>query len=276
MAADVADLILVRFAYVEDIDVVAAVEPGLQFTGSDLGNRRRRSRGFLAANTAEFRVVDKLCDGRMAPAHRAIRILAQLELAEFHPERIEQQQSPNQRVTLANNELERFSGLDGPDNSGEHAKHAALGAGRHQPWRRRFWVQAAVARAAGSAENRDLAFEAEYGAVNVGFAEQDAGVVHQVARGEIVGSIDDDVVVLEKIEGVLAREASFERVDLNQRVQVAQVLGRRFNLGTSHVARAEEHLALQIRKVDGVEIHQTDAAHASCREIEAQRRPKRS
>jgi len=55
-----------------------------------------------------------------------------------------------------------------------------------------------------------LPFEAENRAVDIGLAEQDAGVVDEIARGEIVGAIDDDVEVLEKFEGVGAGELCFE------------------------------------------------------------------
>jgi hypothetical protein len=57
VAADIAYLILVRLAHVENVDIVAAVEPGFQLAGGDLWNRRR-GRSFLAAKAAELRVVD--------------------------------------------------------------------------------------------------------------------------------------------------------------------------------------------------------------------------
>ena len=182
----------------------------------------------------------------------------------------------DQRLALADDELQSFRGLDRAHDSGQHAQHAAFGAGRNQSRRGRFGIQAAVARAAGSAENRDLALEAEDRAVNVGLAEQHAGIVHQIARGEIVRAVDDDVVVLEKIERVLAGQARFVRVDLNFRIQIAQMVGGRFDFGTAHVAGAEQHLALQVREIHGIEIHEADAAHARRGQIKAERRAESS
>ena len=93
MAADIADLIFVRLANVENVDIVAAIEPRFQLARSDFRNGRRRRRSLLAANAAEFRVVDQLGDGWMVAANRAFGILAQLQLAELHAERVEQQQA---------------------------------------------------------------------------------------------------------------------------------------------------------------------------------------
>jgi hypothetical protein len=55
-----------------------------------------------------------------------------------------------------------------------------------------------------------LPFETENRAIDVGLAEQDAGIVDEIASGEIVGTIDDDVEVPEEFEGVGAGELRFE------------------------------------------------------------------
>ena len=90
MSADVADVVLVRFTHIEYIDVVTAVEPLFQFfhfnfIGSHFGW------GLLAANSAELLVIDQLSDCRIFPARWAIGILPQLELTEFHGQRVDQQ-----------------------------------------------------------------------------------------------------------------------------------------------------------------------------------------
>ena len=51
-------------------------------------------------NAAELLVVDQRGHGRMGAAYRAIRVLAQLQLAETHAQRIHQQQAPDQRIAL--------------------------------------------------------------------------------------------------------------------------------------------------------------------------------
>ena len=65
-------------------------------------------------HAAELLVVDQRRDGRVRAAHRAVRILAQLQLAELHPQRVEQQEPADQRLADAEDQLERLGRLDQP------------------------------------------------------------------------------------------------------------------------------------------------------------------
>ena len=73
--------------------------------------------------------------------------------------------------------------------------------------RRRFGIQAAVARAAGvRLEHRKLALEAQHRGRHQRAARQHAGVGHQKARGEIVGAVADDVVARDQRQRVVGGE----------------------------------------------------------------------
>ncbi len=109
---------------------------------------------------------------------------------------------PDQRLADAEDELHGLGGLDRADEPGQDAEHARLGAARDEPGRRRLRIQAAVAGAVLGREHRRLPLEAEDAAVDVRLAEQHAGVVDEVARREVVGAVDDDVVAAEQIERV--------------------------------------------------------------------------
>src|SRR3984885_2207416 len=91
MPAEIADLILMRLANVENVKIISAIESAFQFAWGNFRNGCLRRRRFLAANSAKFGVINQLRDARMYPAHRTIRILAKLQLAELHPQGIEQQ-----------------------------------------------------------------------------------------------------------------------------------------------------------------------------------------
>ena len=237
VAAEIANLILVRLAHVEDEEIVAAIEPRLQLSRSNLRHGGLRRRGFFAANAAELRIVDQFGDGGMIAANRAFRILAQLQLAETHRQRVEQKQAPDERLAFADDELQRLRGLNRADDSGQHAENSAFRAGRDKARRRRLRIQAAVARPVRIAEDCDLTLEAENRAVNIRLAEQHAGVVDEIARGEIVGAIDDDVVVLEQIERVFAGQPRFVAIDLDIGIQIAEALGRGFDLRPADISR---------------------------------------
>src|SRR5260370_17061577 len=90
----------------------------------------------------------------MHAAHRTGRILLEPQLAEAQLQGIEQQQPPDQCVPRAEDELDRFERLNGPDDSRQHAEYPTLGAGRHEARRGRLWVQTAVAGTALPAEHR--------------------------------------------------------------------------------------------------------------------------
>src|SRR6266849_5343844 len=274
MSLESADRVFVRLAHIENEKIIPAIETGLQFARSNFRHLHGRPGSFFAAHAAEFVVIDQLGDGAMRTAHRAIWIFAQLEFADFHTQGVEKQQPPHEIFPAAQNQLDRFHRLDGADDSGQNAEDAAFRAGRHQPRRRRFRIEAAVARATGHAEKSGLPLEAENRAVHIGLAEQNARVVDEIARGEIVGAIDDDIEVLEKFERVGASQLRLKRLDLNVRIEVREARARGFALGLANVAGAEGDLALEVGEVDHVKVNQAKFSDARRGKIQTKRRAK--
>ena len=131
----------------------------------------------------------------MGSANRAIRILAQLEFAKLHAQGVDQQQTSDQRLARAQNQLDGFRRLHHADQSGQNAQHSTFRAGRHQSRRWRLGIQAAIARPFFGGENAGLAFKAEDRAINVWLAGEHAGIIHQITRGKIVCSVHNDVKV---------------------------------------------------------------------------------
>src|SRR5439155_14573356 len=111
-----------------------------------------------------------------------------------------------ERTTLAQLEFQYSRRLTTTDYSGQDAEHPAIGETGHHAGRGRFGIKAAITRSAQvRREDAGLALETKDRAVNIGLAEQHAGVVGQVARRKIVRAVHNDVVWLDDIEGVLAR-----------------------------------------------------------------------
>src|ERR1700677_137073 len=210
----------------------------------------------------------------MSAAERAIGIFAQLEFTEAHGERVEQEQAANERLADADDELQRLGGLNRAHYSGKHAEHAAFGAGWHEARRRRFWIQAAIARAIGITKDGYLAFEAENRAVDIGLAEEHGRVVYEIARREIVGAVHDEVVVFQNIESVFAGEMRFESVNLNIRIQIAQAIAGSGDFRAPYIFCAEENLTLQVGGIYCVEINEADVADSSRGKIQTERRAK--
>src|SRR6267143_3288583 len=244
------------------------IEPGLERARCDLRHLHGRAGSFFAAHAAKFVIIDQLGDRRMCSAHRAVRIPAQLELAEFHSESVKEQQSSDETIAAAEDQLDRFHRLDGTDDSGQNAEDAAFGARRYKPRRRRFRIKTAVARTIGHAENGGLPFKPENRTVHVWLPQQNTCVIDKIPRGEIVSPIDDDIKVLEEFERVGAGQLRFERLDLNVWIEVRKPRARGFALGLADVAGAKRDLTLEIREVDDVKVNQPEFADARGRKIQ--------
>src|ERR1700732_2814018 len=212
----------------------------------------------------------------MRAADGALRIFAQLQFAEAHGESVEEQETADKRVTFSDDQFKGFRGLNRADDSWKHAENSAFGARGHQAGRGRFGIEAAVARAAGRSEDANLSFKAENRAVHVRLAEKDAGVVYKIAGGEIIGAVNDDVVVLHYVERVVAGQMRFEAIDLDFGVQALQAIGGGFDFWAADVGGAEKNLALEIGEVDGIEIDKANAAYSCGGQIETERRAKAS
>ena len=216
-------------------------------------------------DAAELLVVDQLGDGGVVAADRTVRVLAELQLAETHPQRVVDQKAADERLADPHDQLDRLGGLDGAYHAGQDPEHAALGAARHEAGRRRLGVQAAVARAVLGAEDRGLPLEAEDAAVGVRYAEDHAGVVDQIAGRKVVSAVDDDVVAAQHVERVGGRERHLVALDVDLGVDGVEAVTRRLQLRPPDVRRAVDDLPLQVAVVDHVEVDDAEPADAGPR-----------
>ena len=217
VSVNVADLVFMWLAHVEDEEIVPGIQPPLQFFYLYFRDACLHC-GFLPTNSTKLVVVYQLRDGGMGAAHRAVGILPQLQLAELHAESIDQQQPSDQRLARAQNEFDHFRSLHHSNQAGQNTKHSAFRARRHQPRRWRLGIQAAIARTIFRSEDTGLPFKAENRSVHVGLAGDYTGVIDQVARGEIVSTIGNDVEVTENFQCVIAAQTRVILANLDERV----------------------------------------------------------
>src|SRR5438034_4434614 len=154
----------------------------------------------------------------MLPAERTFRILTQLELAEFHLQGVVKQQPPHQSASFAKDQLYGFGGLNETYGPGEDTQHASFGAAWDQAGWRWFRIEAAIAGTFPGIEYRGLAFETEDAAVDIGLVQKHASIVDQIASRKIVGTIDDNVVVLQNVESIVGPQHRLIGIHLNVRV----------------------------------------------------------
>ena len=163
-------------------------------------------------------------DGLLA-ADGAVRIPADLHFLEVHVQGVVEQQTPDQRIALAGDQLDGLGGLDRADHAGQHPEDAALGAARHGAGGRRGGEQAAVARRLlARHEHRGLSLELVDRSVDQRLAQELRGVVHEVTHREVVGAVDHDVVGPHDLHHVLGGEHRVVADEVDRGVERPQVL----------------------------------------------------
>ena len=161
--------------------------------------------------------------------------------------------------------------MDDADHARQYAQHATLGAARDGARGRGLWIEAAIARPPEvRRKEAGLAFEAKDGAVHVWLAEQHAGVVREVTGGEVVRAVHHDVVGAQDLKGVVAGEAGLVKDDLDVRIEAMEGLSGGSSLRAADIWSAVEDLALEVREVHGIKIHNPEFANTRGREC---RRP---
>src|SRR5216684_3067300 len=189
-------------------------------------------------------------------------------------ERVIDHQPPDQRVADPGDDLDRLVDLDGPDRGAEHAEDSALGARGHHARRRRFRVQAAVARAVLGPEDAGLSVEPVDRSPDVGLAEQHARVVDQVAGGEVVGAVHDQVVGLEHLHRVVGVQPLFVHDHVHQRVEFLDAVPGGLCLRAPHIGLAVDDLPLQVGLVHDIEVDDTQRANPGRSQVQQRRRSK--
>jgi hypothetical protein len=215
-----------------------------------------RRQQVFGRHPAEALVVDQAgLRGRVA-AHGTLRVPPHPYLTPRRGERIEEQQAARHRLAGTEDQLDRLEGLEAANDAGKHAEHPGFGAAGHQPGRRRFGEETAVAGATWRPEEGKLAVEAEDAPVDVGLLEQHARVVDQIAGGKVVAAVEHHVPITEDLHRISGGDLGVVRSDLDVRVEVGDPLAGGVELGSADGGGTVQNLALEVGEVHCVKIHQ--------------------
>ena len=198
---DVGHEVFVLFPDIEKNAVEAVGEDLAKFERGDFGN------GIHGAG--RFGIGNWFGDGGLVAAKRAVGIAFDFNFAERGVERAVMDQAAERWIAEACDELDSFHGLQAANDSREHAQDTGFRSCRNGAFWRRFGKEATIT---GTSEMRredgDLSFELENSAVNEGFLLKKGRVVGAEAGREIIRPVQDKIVVVEKIEGVVRFELS--------------------------------------------------------------------
>ncbi len=228
--------VFVLFTDIEKDSLEAIGEDLTEFESGDFG---KWSHFFL--------IVERLCDGGVFAAERAIGIASNFDFAKGRGEGPVVNETAEGRFSKFGQELDRFHGLEASYDSREHAQDTGFGSCRDGTFGRSLGKEAAVAGAAEvRGEDGDLAFELEDGAVNEWLLEEVGRVVGGEAGGEIIGAIEDGVVGSEKVEAVFGLETAGKRNDFNVWVDLEEARAGAFEFGGADAIGVVKDLTMKI------------------------------
>ncbi len=100
------------------------------------------------------------------------------------------------------------------------------------------------------------------------FICEEAGIVDQKLGGEIIHTVDNDIVVVENLERVASGESLFVHRDGHIGVQRLDFFFAREHLGASHIGSMMQHLALQVGQIHHIAVDQSDRPDARGSQIQ--------
>ena len=98
-----------------------------------------------------------------------------------------------------------------------------------------------------------------------------AGIVYEELCGEIIGSVDDEIIVGDKLVYVFTGNKCTVGLDGDIGVYSFHCLLCGLHLCLADIGGGVDYLALEIGEVDLVRISDTDSSHACCRKIHCRR-----
>lgn len=100
-----------------------------------------------------------------------------------------------------------------------------------------------------------------------GFFRHNAGVVYQELRREVICAVDDEIVVLDDVEDILAVDECAVGVDSHIRIYGFHGFLCGLHLCLADVGSGVYHLALEVGEIHLVRVSDADGAYSRSREV---------
>src|SRR5437660_3353714 len=208
----------------------------------------------------------------MLATGRAVGIAEEPQLVELASERIVGQQTAYQRLPKVEQQLDGLGALKKANRAGQHAQHASFGAARCQRRRRRLGIETAIARSIIGLEYSDLTFKAEDATMHYRLILKNRGIIEQIARWEVVGAVENDVVIGDDPPDVGFVQALQVSNHIDVGIERVDGLTGGFGLVLPNALGVVQDLALQVAIIDDIGIDNAKRAHARSGKIIGRRR----
>jgi hypothetical protein len=198
-----------------------------------------------------------------------------MEFTELRLQGIKMNQPAKERISGTGEKFDRLGGLQHPDDSGKNAEDTRLRAIRYRAGKRWLWKKTAVARPAKMGrKNGALTLETRNRSVNEGLFQKHTDIVTQIARREIVRSIQDQIVGFHDIHRRGGIETDIVNLDADIRIGLEETLSRTVGFFSSDIGAAMKNLALEVCLIHNIEIDDSEGSHAGGSEIKTRWRAK--
>src|SRR5262245_45680531 len=221
----------------------------------------------------------EIAEAGIAAVQRIVGVPAISDRAHPRLERIIEEQPADEAIANLKQLLHHFDRGKRADDARDRPENAGLGAWRDRAFRGRLGEEAAIggARLAPlvgleSAEGRDVTVERTEGGEDERLLGEITGIVDEIARGEIVGAVSDDVVTADDGKGIRGHEAGRVETGRHMRIEAFDRRGGAPGLGPAHALGIVDDLAVEIVETDAVAVDDPDFADTGSGEIKHERR----
>lgn len=152
-------------------------------------------------------------------------------------------------------------------HTGNRAQNTARGATAHCVRSRRSGKYTTIARSIQIIVYGRLALIAQCAAKYQRLAHQHTGIIGQVSRQYIIRTIDHNIEIFHDVACILGGQTAFVRYHLDQWINSHQLVFKRRHLRQANVAFMMTDLAMQIRRIDSIEVDETNVTDSGAAQI---------
>ena len=196
-------------------------------------------------------------------------MLRKFDLTEFHSKRIIGKKVSCKKITNSKNILNGFHCLKASDDASHCSDDASLLTGRYGILWRRIFEYTSVTWSFSRNIGHKLSLETKDSCVREWFLCHNTGIVDQEFCREIVGSVNDEIIILDQIHDRFRIYESLVSFYCHIRVDGFHRFFCRKNLWFSHILCCMDNLSLQIGKIYFICVCNSDSSHTCCCKIKS-------
>ena len=194
-------------------------------------------------------------------------MLRKFDLTEFHSKRIVCKKVSCKKISNSKNILNGFHCLKASDHTSHCSDDTSLFTGRYGILWRRIFEYTSVTWSFSRNIGHKLSLETKDSCVREWFLCHNAGIIDQEFRRKIIGSVNNEIIILDQIHDCFRIYESLISLYCYIRVDGFHGFFRRKYFSFTDIFRCMNDLTLKIGKVYLICICNSDSSHTCCCEV---------